>query len=147
MSPGPAEAPRLHLGAYGLCLDHEGRLLLARMRGGPDDGRWTLPGGHVEPGEHPDDAVVRELLEETGLRATAIGPVLGVHSHVYERTAERPQPPVQHVGLVYEVLAVEGALTAEVDGTTDACEFVDPGAALELPLVPLAAYGVSLAWA
>lgn len=138
---------RLHLGAHGLCLDHEGRLLLARIRGGPDDGSWTLPGGEVQPREHPDDAVVRVLFEETGLRATRIGPVLGVYSHVDEGTPERPQTPVQHVALVYEVLEVTGALTDEVDGTTDTCEFVDPGAALGLPLVPLAAYGVSLAWA
>jgi 8-oxo-dGTP diphosphatase len=139
---------RLHLGAYGLCLDREGRLLLARIRGGPDDGRWTLPGGQVEPREHPDDAVQRELLEETGLRATAIGSVLGVYSHVDENAADRrEQEPVQHIGLVYEILAVTGTLTGELDGTTDRCEFFDTGAALGLPLVPLAAYGVSLAWA
>ena len=143
----PQEHVRLHLGAYGLCLDHDGRLLLVRMSWGPDAGRWTLPGGGVEPREHPDDAVVREVFEETGLRATAIGPVLGVYSHVYERSVDRPSSPIQHVGLVYEILAVTGALTDEVDGTTDRCGFFDPGAALGLPLVPLAAYGVSLAWA
>jgi hypothetical protein len=78
----------------------------------------------------------------TGLRATALGPVLGVHSHVLEGP-----DPVQHVGLVYEVLAVTGALADEVDGSTDRCAFFDTGDALGLPLVPLAAYGVSLAWA
>lgn len=112
------------------------------MASGPDAGRWALPGAAVEPGEHPDDAVARGLLRATGLRATALGPVLGVHSHVVERP-----DPVQEVDLVYEVLAVTGALADEVDGATDRSEFVGTGDALGLPLVPLAAYGVSLAWA
>ena len=29
--------------------------------------RWLQPGGHVEPGEHPDDAGIRETVEETGV--------------------------------------------------------------------------------
>ena len=34
---------------------------------------WLPPGGHVEPNELPDDAAVREVLEETGVRAELIG--------------------------------------------------------------------------
>lgn len=43
-----------------------GEILLHRRR---DTGRWSLPGGVLDPGEQPADAVVREVLEETGVRA------------------------------------------------------------------------------
>lgn len=48
-------------------LDDVGRLLLVQQR---DDGVWSTPGGVIEPDERPEDAVVRETLEETGLRVT-----------------------------------------------------------------------------
>ncbi|ARP72127.1 (deoxy)nucleoside triphosphate pyrophosphohydrolase [Streptomyces pluripotens] len=48
----------------------DGRLLAAR-RSAPVElaGRWELPGGKVEPGERPKDALVRELREELGVDA------------------------------------------------------------------------------
>lgn len=49
--------------------DDEGRVLLIRRRNPPQAGKWTIPGGKVEPGESTEAAVIREMLEETGLRA------------------------------------------------------------------------------
>ena len=54
------------LGAYGLILK-EGKILLIQKNGGPYDGKLDLPGGTIEFCEKPDDALKRELLEETGI--------------------------------------------------------------------------------
>ena len=141
-----AADPRTRLSAYGLCLDASRRLLLARMAVGPDKGRWTLPGGGVDWGEHPDDALLRELQEETGVEGVTPGRVVAVYSHTYDRTDEWPGPPLHHIGILYEVEGVGGELVHEQDGSTDRCEWFTREAAARLPLVPLATFGVDLAW-
>lgn len=50
-----------------LCLVHRGEELLLQNRTKKDWTGWTMPGGHIEPGESIVDAVVREMQEETGL--------------------------------------------------------------------------------
>jgi 8-oxo-dGTP diphosphatase len=56
--------------------DDDGRLLLIRRRNPPGAGLWSLPGGRIEPGETDQQAVVREVAEETGLAVTC-GPLIG----------------------------------------------------------------------
>ena len=56
--------PEVAVGA--LAVDH-GRLLCIRRGHGPGAGLWSLPGGRVERGESLYEAVVREVMEETGL--------------------------------------------------------------------------------
>jgi 8-oxo-dGTP diphosphatase len=75
VGPGRVECGRCGFVAYAnpaaaacaLVVDEEGRLLLARRAAEVEHGKWDLPGGFVEEGEHPLAAVVRELREETGL--------------------------------------------------------------------------------
>ena len=51
----------------GIVTDPQGRLLLIRRAHDPEAGRWSLPGGKVEPDESVRDAPAREVAEETGL--------------------------------------------------------------------------------
>lgn len=52
----------------GIVHDSLGRLLLQHKA----DGTWSLPAGAIEPGESPHQAMARELLEETGIKATSL---------------------------------------------------------------------------
>lgn len=56
--------------------DGAGRLLMIRRGHPPSEGSWSIPGGRVEPGESLEDAVLREVTEETGL-TVEVGPVAG----------------------------------------------------------------------
>ncbi|MBI3492451.1 MAG: NUDIX hydrolase [Acidobacteria bacterium] len=68
------------VGVGAVLLDGD-RVLLVRRANEPLKGEWSLPGGAVELGEALEDAVVREILEETGLEAE-VGPVVEVLDRV-----------------------------------------------------------------
>ncbi|MFF0741368.1 (deoxy)nucleoside triphosphate pyrophosphohydrolase [Streptomyces sp. NPDC004111] len=62
----------------GGALFHHGRLLAARRSAPPElAGRWELPGGKCEPGESPEQALVRELREELGVETEAVERIPG----------------------------------------------------------------------
>lgn len=63
----------------GVITDVRGRILLARRTEGRDlAGLWEFPGGKVDPGETPEQALVRELREELGIEARVGEPVIAV---------------------------------------------------------------------
>lgn len=68
----------------------DGSILLLKRTRGDYVGFWSLPGGKIEKGEHPSDAAVREIREETGLPTT------------FRR----------HLGLVSEHLKEDGVVAA-----------------------------------
>ena len=141
-----AEKPGVYIGAYGICRDLSERLLLVRMGNGLDTGRWTLPGGGVAWGEHPDAAVVRELEEETGIVDIETCIVGGVYSHNYIRSAADPIPSLQHIGMLYNLTLGSFDLRFEQDGTTDHCEWFSEDQARSLPLTPIGKFAVDLVW-
>ena len=56
--------------------DEQGRLLMIKRGHEPGAGLWSIPGGRIEPGETDAEALVREMLEETGL-TVQVGRLLG----------------------------------------------------------------------
>jgi 8-oxo-dGTP diphosphatase len=122
---------RQRIAAYGVCLDAQDRLLLARAAPWLTlSGRWFLPGGGVDHGEHPTDALRREIKEESGL-TVVLGPLLDVLSDV----RVMPDGTTLHtVRMIYRVESWTGSLRAELEGTTDAVQWFPRGELDELPL-------------
>ncbi len=108
------------VGSYAVCV-RDGAVLLSRFT---RSGRWTLPGGGVDHGEDPRDAVVREVLEETGL-VFEVGGLLDVRSRRWEHTDPDGSPVDVHgVQLLFTGEVVGGTLTHEVGGSSDRAEWV-----------------------
>lgn len=88
-APPPPRAPKgapLILVAAMALIDPDGRVLIARRPEGKTmAGLWEFPGGKVEPGESPEDTVIREAAEELGIevRPSCLWPVTFA-SHGYD---------------------------------------------------------------
>lgn len=113
----------MRVAAYAV-VERRGKLLLTHWRRGHLHG-WTLPGGGLEPGEDPRDAVVREVLEETGLEAR-VGKLIGVDSRVMvrEEVPEGTDPELHTIRIIYRATVKDGPLRNEVGGSSDEARWV-----------------------
>jgi 8-oxo-dGTP pyrophosphatase MutT (NUDIX family) len=124
-----------------LIRDREGRILLQRRA---DDGRWNLPAGAIDPGESPDEAVVREVLEETGLEVSPVrvAGVFGGAGHFRHRYGNGDE--VEFTALVFECEVLGGALQPDGDETAELGWFrleERPPLSIEYPLEAMLAGG------
>jgi 8-oxo-dGTP diphosphatase len=130
---------RQRLAAYALVRRGDEVLLTRNSVRGPRPGVWTLPGGGVDHGENPTDAVVREVAEETGL-AAHVEVLLGVHDEHFTGTAPTGVEEDFHgVHLVFAATVGPGdPVVHERDGTTDAAAWTS-AIDVESGAVPVAA--------
>jgi ADP-ribose pyrophosphatase YjhB (NUDIX family) len=85
---------RKWLSAGGLVIDARGRIALVRQRNRRGRWHWTLPKGRIDRGETVEAAALREVYEETGLRARIVRPIVlhegRLHfTQFFEMTVER----------------------------------------------------------
>lgn len=113
----------LRVAAYAV-VERRGKILLTHWRRGRLHG-WTLPGGGLDAGEDPRDAVTREVMEETGLEAR-VGKLLGVDSRVMvrEEVPEGIDPELHTLRIVYRASVKDGPLRHEVGGSSDEARWV-----------------------
>ncbi len=93
---GASSKAQFRVAVFGVVIE-EGKVLLCLRR---DIGWWNLPGGGMELGETVDEALRREVQEETGLEVE-VGRLVGVYS----------KPQKQEIVLTFRCQAVGGLLT------------------------------------
>jgi 8-oxo-dGTP diphosphatase len=139
---------RQRVAAYAL-IRRDDRMLLARLAPQVRFQGWTLPGGGVDHGEHPREALRREVFEEAGLHAEP-GRLLDVYHAHY--TGARPDGLVEDyhaIALIFEAELLPESRDVEphvvdVGGSTDHAAWVPIEEARELSLSGAARHALAL---
>ena len=92
-------------------IDGRGRLLMIKRGHEPGAGLWSIPGGRIEPGETDEEALVREMFEETGL-AVEVGRLIG--------RVQRPGPNGTVIDIADYAATVTGGTLRPGDDAADA---------------------------
>jgi len=125
---GGREYPAHAIAAVGAVLIKNGMILLVKRGFPPAVGMWSTPGGVIEPGEGIAEAALRELEEETGLRAEPLGVVHVLNNIVFDK-----EKKVKYHYLILDILfnpsTVEG--TPRPGGDAISVEWMDVSRALE----------------
>lgn len=133
-------------GAYGVIMQ-EGKLLLISQTAGVYKGLLHLPGGGIEFGESPEEALRRELKEEAALQAGKLE-LLSVAASTCECVKEGRDILFHHVGIIYSVDCFEvfaGVVPEELSDWYDLQELrpeqLSPFAREAFPLICQVAQG------
>jgi 8-oxo-dGTP pyrophosphatase MutT (NUDIX family) len=104
----------LFVGARGVLLDEQQRLLLIQRS---DNHRWAIPAGAMELGESMEECAIREVWEETGLRATSLTPFAFHTSYTYTNEWGHTY---QQILLSFRIHTWVGELLTVTDESVDA---------------------------
>ena len=119
----------VHVAASGIVYNDRGEILLEKRA---DNGWWGLPGGHIDVGESVEQAAVREIWEETGIRAR-VRRLVGIYSDPqYNVIGVYSDILIHFVVLIFECEYLSGDLRVSEEstdigvlpGTKSACQDV-----------------------
>lgn len=149
MAVDAAPPERQRVAAYAL-LTRDGDVLLTQMSSRTRiEGRWTLPGGGIDHGEDPRDALRREVFEETGLRVEP-GRVIDVHAtHFVGARADGVVENYHGIHLIFEAEIDPGSRdvephVVEEDGSTARAVWMPIEKAHSLDLLSAARHALGL---
>lgn len=125
---------RTRYAAYAVCIDSGFVLLTQLWEGDISPGHWTLPGGGLRWREPPEQGLLRELHEETGLEGRIRG-ILGVDTEVHPEWKDHSA--LHSVRFIFRVEARGEPRVAERDGSTVAARWVPYEELVDLSLVSL----------
>lgn len=104
--------------AGGLVLDTKGRAVLIARHDRRGRLVWSLPKGHIEPGESAEQAALREVREETGVRSEILAP-LGTIDFWFMADKKRIHKTVHHF-----LMRAQSEQLSDADAEVDAVEWV-----------------------
>lgn len=94
-----------HLGVYGIIIENN-KIVLVKKNSGPYDGKLDLPGGTIEFGETPQEALIRELEEEIGINLKEYE-LITADSVLFDWTYNDNLLKCHHIGIFYKILNYE----------------------------------------
>lgn len=120
----------LNPGVAALIRNAKGHILFQLPQGSREV--WSLPAGSIEPGEAPEEAVIREVWEETGLQVTPVRLVGAFGGKAFRHTYPDGNQ-VEYLVLVYEC-RVDGGTLQALDGESAELRYYPPSARPPLAL-------------
>jgi 8-oxo-dGTP diphosphatase len=105
------------LAAAGLLIDEEGKWLVVKKKYGGLKGKWSIPAGFVDPGETVDDAAIREVFEETGIKGE-VSSILGIRTGVIKETISD--------NMVVFLLSKKGGVLTQTSSEIECAAFLAP---------------------
>ena len=121
--------------------DNQDRLLLVRRGKEPGKGSWGIPGGAVELGEKLDDAIKRELLEETGIEVDPVSMITTL-----DRVVQDDEGRTRFHYIIVEFLCRAGNGIPRAADDVDRALWVSLEEAKEYPLFPITREVIDKGW-
>ena len=118
---GSRQYPERPIVGVGAVIVDAGKVVLVRRKYEPLQGHWSLPGGMVEVGEKLEEALAREMLEETGL-SVDVGPVI----EVFDRITLDGQERARYHYVLIDFLCWPSSGTLRAGSDVDAAIWVEP---------------------